>query len=312
VRARIWIAIVVSSVGWGTAGIATRAALREGVGPYSIIGLRILMAATAVFAYRLARRRPLPGRSIWRLGAVIGLTNITAPYILFTLAVQHASAGFLGLIITNIPLATAVWAHYLLPDEKLNRAKALGLSLAVAGVALLLVTGDSGLAEGGRAGLSAALALGGVVVASFGGVHARRHAPDHDVLDLAGPQFALGAAVLIPLMLAVEGWPGGISAAGWGLVAYMALAGTFMPFLLFFWMLQRVSATTASLPSYLIPVIALAGGALLLDEQVTWLMAAGGALILAGVVFTERAARALPAAGPGPELAPGRRTGPFG
>jgi probable blue pigment (indigoidine) exporter len=143
-----------------------------------------------------------------------------------------------------------------------------------------------------------------VVVSSFGGVHARRHAPDHDVLDLAGPQFALGAAVLIPLMLAVEGWPGGISALGWGLVAYMALAGTFMPFLLFFWMLQRVSATTASLPSYLIPVIALAGGALLLDEQVTWLMAAGGVLILAGVVFTERAAPAPPAAGPGPELTP--------
>ena len=65
----------------------------------------------------------------------------------------------------------------------------------------------------------------------------------------------------------------------------MAFVGTFMPFLLFFWMLQRVSATTASLPSYLIPVIALAGGALLLDEQVTWLMAVGGALILAGVVL---------------------------
>ncbi len=55
-----------------------------------------------------------------------------------------------------------------------------------------------------------------------------------------------------------------------------------MPFLLFFWMLQRVSATTASLPSYLIPMIALAGGALLLGEQVTPLMAVGGALILAG------------------------------
>jgi drug/metabolite transporter (DMT)-like permease len=83
----------------------------------------------------------------------------------------------------------------------------------------------------------------------------------------------------------------------------MALAGTFMPFLLYFWMLQRVSATTASLPSYLVLVIALTGGALLLDEQVTWLMAGGGALILAGVLFTERAEPAPPAAGPGPEVA---------
>jgi len=304
VRARIWAAIVVSSIGWGTAGIATRAALRAGVGPYTIIGIRMLIAATAVFAYRLARRRPLPDRRMWLLGGVIGLTNITAPYILFTLAVQHASAGFLGLIITNIPLATALWAHFLLPDEKLNRHKALGLGLAVAGVTLLLATGDSGLGAAGRAGLSAGLALAGVVVAAFGGVHARRHAPDHDILDLAGPQFALGAGVLVSLMLAMEGLPTEVSAAGWGLLVYMAFAGTFVPFLLFFWMLQRVSATTASLPSYLIPVIALSGGALLLDEQVTWVMAAGGALILAGVVFTERADPVAPAAGPGPEVVP--------
>ena len=144
VRARIWVAIVVSSLGWGTAGIATRAALREGVGPYTIIGMRILIAAAAVFAYRLLRHRALPDRRLWLLGGVIGLTNITAPYILFTLAVQHASAGFLGLLITNIPLATAVWAHFLLPDEKMNRHKAFGLSLAVAGVALLLATGRLG------------------------------------------------------------------------------------------------------------------------------------------------------------------------
>lgn len=302
-RARIWTAIIVSSVGWGTAGIATRAALGEGVGPYTIMGVRIVIATAALFAYRTVRRRPLPDAAMWRLGAVVGLTNITAPYILFTLAVQHASAGFLGLLIANIPLVTAIWAHFLLPDEKMNRRKALGLSLAVGGLVVLVAAGESGLGDAGRAGFSATLALGGVLVASFGGVLARRHAPDHDVLDLAGPQFALGAAVLLPLMLAIEGVPTAVSGAGWGLMVYMGLVGTFMPFVLFFWMLQRVSATTASLPSYVIPIIALVGGALLLDETVTWLMVAGGGLILAGVVFTERAEPALPPAGPGPEVA---------
>jgi drug/metabolite transporter (DMT)-like permease len=303
-RARIWVAIVVASLGWGTSGIATRAALREGLGPYTIIGLRVLIATAALFTFRALRRQPWPGRDLWRLGAVLGVTNITAPYILFTLAVQHVSAGYLGLLIANIPLATAVWAHFFLPDERLNRRRALGLSLAVAGVAVLIATGESGLGDAGRPGLAMPLALGGVIVAAFGGVHARRYAPDHDVLDLAGPQFALGAAVLVTTMLAVEGLPTGISAAGWGLITYMALAGTFLPFLLFFWMLQRVGATTASLPSYVIPVIALAGGALLLDEQVTVIVGLGGALILAGVVFTESAEAKPPPAGPAPEVVP--------
>ncbi|HUU61666.1 MAG TPA: DMT family transporter, partial [Acidimicrobiia bacterium] len=133
-RARVWAAIVIASLGWGTAGIATRAALREGLGPYTIIGLRTLIAAVAVFLYRALRRRSWPGPRLWGLGAVLGITNITVPYIFFTLALQRASAGFLGLVIANIPLATAVWAHFFLADEPLNRQKALGLSLAVAGV----------------------------------------------------------------------------------------------------------------------------------------------------------------------------------
>jgi drug/metabolite transporter (DMT)-like permease len=289
VRARIWAAIIICTLGWGTAGIATRAAFRQDLGPYTILGLRALIATAAVFVWRALRRQPWPNRRLWSLGAVLGITNYTGPALLFTLAVQYASAGVLGLLGANSPPVTAVWAHFLLPDERLNPGKVLGLSLALAGVGVLIATGESGLAGGGRPGLAVLLALAGVVVSAFGGAHARMYAPGHDVLDLAGPQLALGAVVLAPTMLALEGLPTGISAAGWGLIVYMALAGTFLPYLLFFWLLQRVGATTASLSSYLVPLVALAGGALLLGEQVTAVIALGGALILAGVVFTERA-----------------------
>ena len=302
-RAKVWGAIIICTLGWGTAGIATRAAFHEDLGPYTIMGLRALIATAAVFAYRALRHKPWPSRRLWGLGAVIGLTNYTAPALLFTLAVQYASAGVLGLLGANSPPVTAVWAHFLLPNEPLNRVKVVGLSLAVAGVGVLIATGETGLGEGGRPALAVTLAMAGVVVSAFGGVHARMYAPHYDVLDMAGPQLALGAVVLVPLMLAVEGLPTGISAAGWGLIVYMALAGTFLPYLVFFWMLQRVGATTASLPTYLLPIVALTGGALLLGEQVTALIGVGGALILAGVLFTERADRLLPA-GPGQEESP--------
>jgi len=303
-RARIWVAMLVASFGWGTAGIAARAAFREGAGPYTVVGMRTLIAATAVLAYAVWRGRSFPSSRWWRIGGLIGLTNYTIPTLLFVLAVQFASAGFLGLLVANIPPVTAVWAHFLLADERLNRRKALGLSLAVAGVVVLIVTGESGLSGGGRPGLAVVLILVGVVVASFGGVHARRHAPGHHVLDLAVPQFTVGALVLFPTMLAVEGLPTGISAVGWGLILYMGVVSTVVPSLLFFWMLQRVGATTASLPSYLIPVIALTGGALLLGEQVTPIIALGGALILMGVLITERAEVGPLPPGPYPGMLP--------
>jgi len=261
-----------------------------------------LLATLAVFTYRAIRRYPLPrDRRLWNLGAVLGTTNITIPYILITLAVQHASAGFVGLLITNIPLATALWAHLLLPDESLHRGKVLGLAVAAGGVAVLMASGDSGIGAAGNPGLAIGLTLAAIVVAAFGGVHARRHAPDHQVLDLATPQFATGAVILAVMMLAVEGLPLQITAAGWVLLVYMALAGTFMPFLLFFWMLRRVSATKASLPGYVIPIVSLTGGTILLDEKITLAIAIGGALILAGIILTERADAGRRALAPMPE-----------
>lgn len=290
-RARVWLAMLIASLGWGTAGIATRALYRQGIGPYTVFTLRTAVVALVVLALMVGRRRLRLGWRWWALAAVIGLANYTVSTLLFTLGIQYASAGFSGVLGATIPAATAFFAHYMLADEPLSLPKAAGLALAVGGVAALSVTGQSGLLEGGRPGPAVALTLAAVVIAAFGGVWARRYAPARPVLDLAGPQFALGAVALLPVMFALEGPPTGISATDWGLLLYLALVATVLPWLLYFWMLQRVSATTASLPTYLVTVIALVGGALLLDERVTPMIGVGAVLILAGVVLIERADR---------------------
>ncbi len=55
-----------------------------------------------------------------------------------------------------------------------------------------------------------------------------------------------------------------------------------MPFLLFYWVLQRASATMASLSGYIVPLISLLGGVILLDERIELGIVVGGALILVG------------------------------
>ena len=68
----------------------------------------------------------------------------------------------------------------------------------------------------------------------------------------------------------------------------MALASTFLPFMLFYWMLRHVSATYASMVGYVVPVIAVTAGVLFLDERVEPGIVLGGLLILIGVVITDR------------------------
>ena len=290
-RPGLWFAMVVAAVGWGTGGIATRAAFEHGAEPWFLVTARVVIAALLVAGVLLIRNHGIPDRTTVKVGMVMAVTNLVIPYLLFTLAYAEASAGFVGLFAALIPMATAVFANAMLPHEPLTRWKLIGLSVGFAGVIALLASGDSGLASGGRPLLAAGLAVPAVASIGFAGAYARRHAGEYTPAAVTGLQFIFGAVILIVPTFLIEGTPTGISGFGWLLIVYMAVAATFLPFYLFYRLLREVSATTASLIGYIVPLIALVGGILILDEQLTVGIAIGGALISIGMVLTDRADR---------------------
>lgn len=291
---RIWLALSVAAVGWGTGGPATRLAFDQGLEPYGLVVMRLGVATLALTAYALWRNGSLPtDRLTWKVGAVQGVGNLAVPYILFTIAYENASAGFVGLLAALIPLATAIFAHYLLPDEPMRSAKAAGLAVAFLGVAVLGLSGDSGLAEGGRPGL--AMLLGGiaVVVISIAGIYAKHHAGSYNAVELTFVQFVVGIAVAGVAMFIVEGQPAAITGRGWALVLYMGIVSSFVPFALFYWLLAHTTITRASLVGYIVPIISAAAGVLFVNESLQGGIIAGGSLILAGVLLADRAERRL-------------------
>ena len=79
-----------------------------------------------------------------------------------------------------------------------------------------------------------------------------------------------------------------------GALLYLALLGSAVTFTIYYWLLARVKATQVALMSYLIPVVAVAIGALLFDEPLRPRLLAGSALVLAGVVLVSRRRHAPP------------------
>lgn len=289
---RVWLSITAASLGWGTAAVATRATLAEGIGPFGIAVFRGTFAAAAVVVFLAARRRGLPrSAAAWKVGLVMGVSNLALPFVLTNIALQYASAGFLGLMTALIPIVTAVLAHFLLADERLSALRLLGLTIALAGVGALLASGDSGLTEGGRPLLAGMLGLGAVVAISYGGVFAKRYAGQYGSLEVSGVHFVSGSLLIAASMFVAEGSPGAVSVAAWGLLVYMGVACTFMPFALYYWLLRRVSATYASMAGYVVPIIAVVAGMVFLDERLQPGIVAGGLLILAGVLVTDRSYR---------------------
>lgn len=289
---RVWIAIVVASLGWGTAGVATRAVLNEDVTPYRLVAYRATLTVAIVLVYLAVRRRGLPrGWLTWKVGLVMGSSNLALPFILSTLALQHAGAGFVGLMTALIPLVTAAFAHVAPLDERLTIVKMIGLLIGFGGVAVLLLSGDSGLAEGGRPVLAGMLSLAAIVSISAGSLYAKFQAGAYDAIDATGLQHGIGAVLIAVAMIVVEGGPRLETGRAWMLLGYMAVVSSFIPMMLYYWLLRQVTATYASLAGYVIPVIAIAAGVVLLGEELQPGIVLGGLLIFFGVLVTDRAER---------------------
>jgi drug/metabolite transporter (DMT)-like permease len=286
-----WLAMIAAALGWASGGIATRAAFDQGVGEWTIIGVRIVLAALMVMVVLIVQRTPLPSRTVLGYGLVQAVFNMTIPYVLFTFAYGEASAGFVGLIAALIPLATAVFANFMLPDEPLTKTKLVALFIAFTGVAFLLLSGDSGLSEGGRPLVAGVLGLVSVVSIGFANSFGKRHAGEYEPIMITGLQFAIAAIWLVAAMLVIDGMPTDVSAAGWWLMVEMAVFATFMPFLLSYWLLTKVTATDVSLIGYMVPFMVLFGGLVILDEQLQPGIVIGGILVVIGLYLSDRASR---------------------
>ena len=289
---QIWAAVVVSAIGWGTGGVVSRVALGDGASPYEIALARGVIAGIGIVVFLAARRRlGRPEPIAVKVGLVMAVTNMAVPFVVSNVALQYASAGFVALPAALIPLMTAGLAHLLLPDERLTTAKVLGLVVALAGVAVLLLSGDSGLAEGGRPLLAGALGLGSVFTISLGSIYAKRHAGEYRLLEVSGIQFLVGAVIIAIASLIADGAAGFGPTEAWPELGYLAVMATLVPFLLFYWLIRHVTATYASIVGYIVPLIAVIVGVVALDEQVQPGILIGGLLIVAGVAITDRLER---------------------
>jgi drug/metabolite transporter (DMT)-like permease len=78
------------------------------------------------------------------------------------------------------------------------------------------------------------------------------------------------------------------AAVGW--FAFLVIPATAVNFVAWFGLLERYSATAMTSWLFLIPVFGVLAGAVILHEPLTGRVAAGGLLVVAGVLLTQRQA----------------------
>jgi drug/metabolite transporter (DMT)-like permease len=190
-----------------------------------------------------------------------------------------------------IPAFGLIFAHFYLPNERLTARKLAGVAIGVAGVGLIFY--DQMKIEGMAALQGSVALLLSSVCAAYANVFIKAHCQHIDSSVIAAGQMVWGVFPLLTLGAVLEGDP---FDHRWSMqsavsLVYLALIGSVLAFLLYFWLVTKIEVTKTMLISLVTPVTALLIGWLALDERLSWRVAAGSAAILAGIgliVFQRR------------------------
>ncbi len=200
---------------------------------------------------------------------------------------QTVPSGVAAIMQALIPIATAVWALFLL-GERFSILGAIGIGLGFLGISLVIQPDPNNLLGGDTVGRL--LIVLQVVCVSLGGVIVQRAAPSLDRVPLIGWSMLVGALLLHGLSLGAGELPGaGVTTpTAIAAVLYLGVFATAIAFYLYFYVLEIHGAFEASLIAYLVPMVATLVGVFVLGETINWLSYVGFGLVAVGFTLLKR------------------------
>jgi drug/metabolite transporter (DMT)-like permease len=282
-RALIW-AFYALLVGiWSSTWVAIKVGLDD-VSPLLGAGLRFSAAGLGLLAVALVTRRPL--RSDRRLVTILALAPFATTYGLIYWGEQYVPSGLAAVLFGVMPLYSALLASVLLVGEPLRRQLVVGIVIALGGLTIAfsesLALGDS------RWALAGAIACAVAPFASaVGNVSIKRRGGGLDAVVLNGWAMLSAGLILLLGSVAAETPHVTWSAEAVGSIAYLAVIGSAVPFVILTVLLRELPAVTISYITLLFPFGALVFGAVIDNEAITVAAAVGAALVAGGLVVAQ-------------------------
>jgi drug/metabolite transporter (DMT)-like permease len=294
-----WISLLVVWTVWGSTYLAIRIVVRE-MPPFAAAGLRFLAAGIvmAVVAFVLNRRDGWPTKRQWIDYSVIGVLLLGVGNALVMWSEKAIPSGIAALIVATVPV-WIVLLDGLRPGGQPWTARVwAGTIVGLAGVALV-ARPEGGLAAGHWKGI---LAIQVAALAwTIGSLYTKSLSERLPVLTAAAVEMLAGGVFLVLESRLVGEDLGRIATASntaWGALAYLAVFGSLVGFTAFAYCLDELPARTVGTYAYVNPVVAVALGALILDEPLSAALLIGGLLILVSVLVSTMSVSPRPVARP--------------
>ena len=288
-----WAALLIVYVVWGSTYLAIRVGV-ETIPPLLLAGVRYLIAGLILYPIAIRggppqqRAADRPTRAAWVACGIIGLLLLLGGNGLVSVGERSVPSGFASLLVATVPLWLLVM-NAALTRTWIGWLPLAGLTVGLAGVALLAGLGDHASASGASS-TGIAIILFASVCWALGTILSTRlkALPQRPFLATAMQMLTGGA--IITALAAVTGEFGSfdinhVSAGSWLALAYLIGPGSILALSAYSIAVRSLPTSTVATYPYVNPVVAVILGTTLLGEQLTWTMLAGGALIIAAVAL---------------------------
>jgi drug/metabolite transporter (DMT)-like permease len=261
--------------------------------PLTILALRYGVLVALMLPLAVILRVPMP--ATWRgwadvavVGFLIQVVYFVACYVAFKSGV---SAGGVAIIVCLQPILVALIAPYLV-GERVNQWGWIGLALGLLGAAIV-ISARGAIAVQNNFGLICAVV--GLLGITAGTLWEKRFGKSHHPVAANLIQYAVGAAVTVPLAYASEGMAIRWDAEFVAVMAYLVIGNSIIALGLLLAMIRVGEVSRVSALFYLVPPLSALIAWPMLGERLSPLAWVGMVIAAAGVALVSRKAK-LPAA----------------
>ncbi len=254
--------------------------------PFTLALVRVIFAIIPLFI--LCRYKGIKIQAFtknWKPYALIGLCNITIPFILIAIGTSKINSYLAAMLMSTTPLSGSILAHFFTKDEKISFFKSLGILIGFLGIVILFF---DKLIINERNYIFVLITILGSTFYSIGGILTLK-LKNKGNENVTTSTTLWSVIYLLPLSLIFEApWNANPTINSTLSLLYLGVVATGIAWLIRFRILSVNGLIFQTQVAYLIPIFGVIFGYFLMDEIITWRVLISLVIIILGIFIVKK------------------------
>ncbi len=283
-KLKIYLGLAAICLIWGSTWLALKLGL-ESFPPLLGSSIRFGLAAVILFFIVTIRKDRFPeNRQEWFVICFSGIFSFGLGYSFVYSAAQFIPSSLSSILFTTYPFWVSIWGYFLLKETTFTPVKIGGIIIGFIGIVIIFGRELSWSSENGWVGMT--LVLLSAMVQAMSLIFIKKWASKVSPFQLNFLPMAIGSSLQFIVSVANENWSHvKFDFLGISMILYLAIFGSVIVFVIYWWLLSKVQAVTLSLSAFITPITAVILGIWVAGEHLSFWVYFGGLITFSGIAL---------------------------